>query len=125
MIQLQQDKVTRKTRGTLVEDENLQPNIYQVGTVYAVLADIVDFTDGFVLVRCQRVSHASINGVYFERCSDKSDHDQLFRETTEVGKIAMESVHTTLLSIQVVSLDEKLYSVDRLEIEEVLFSINS
>ena len=128
LIKLKSEQISRTvTRSSISSDDLFVTESYQIGSIYVVLAEPEDFEDGFVLVRCQSVNPASIVGVYLERCPDGSDHEDVYnyKESCEVSKIAKESVHTSLISINLVNPVEKIYSVDRVEIEEVLFSINS
>ena len=125
MIKLKCENVNPiATRSSKNTEELSGPDSYQVGTVYVVLAETEEFEDGFLLAKCQKVNQASIDCVYLEKCLGASDHEYLYSETCEVGKIAKESVHTSLISINLVNRVEKIYSVDRIEVEEVLFSIN-
>ena len=113
--------VTRSSKNT---EELPGLDSYQVGTIYVVLAETDEFEDGFLLAKCRAVNQASLDCVYLERCLAASDHEYMYRETCEVGKVAKESVHTSLISINLTDPVEKIYSVDRVEVEEVLFSIN-
>ena len=108
------------TRSIENTEEVSGPNTFQIGTVYVVLAETEDNEDNFLLVKCQVVNKASIDCVYMEKCDGESEHEVFYRQTSEIGKVAKESVHTTLISVKTVNPVDKVYSVDRFEIEEVV-----
>ena len=126
MLKFTKDHVNKTVTRSNIEPEEILGSLdtFRVGSIYVVLADSEQFEDGYLLVKCKSVNQASINGFYLEKCIGGRENQQFFKETSEVGKFANESIHTSLISVNLVDSVEKMYSVDSFELEEVLFSIN-
>lgn len=112
------------TRGTVTE-ELTPPDTYQPGNIYVVLSGTENIDNGFQLVKCKSVSNSSLVCVTMEECGEDSDLEVYFKETSTVGKFAKQLVHSSLISVRIVNKVKKLYSIDKFEIEEIMFSINN
>ena len=95
-------------------------NSFQSGSIY-FLND--ENEEDYLLARCDLVE-SSINAVYLEKCPGGTPDEQYFKESGVHGQISMESLQSALITTCVISSVEKLYSVQKSELEEFLFSMD-
>ena len=50
---------------------------------------------------------------------------QYFVETVEINRVPKDSIYAVLISTNIVNPDLKTYSVDKTELEEIIFSLSS
>ena len=90
----------------------------QVNNIYAVIADN---EDGFVITKCQTVLTNDFDGVLLEKCSDDGSL-LLYRFSRQTQLFEKSKVVTSLTSM--CHSKKEMFSVERSEIEEILYSIN-
>ena len=98
-------------------------NSFQSGSIYVVNCDAEE--EGFLLAKCQFEDETSVNASYLEKCAGGNSEEQFFKESGENGQIPLESVHSSPITLIVVSSANNVYSVNRLELEDILFSLET
>ena len=63
--------------------------------------------------------------IFLEKCLGGSDNEQYFVETVEINRVPKDSIYAVLISTNIVNPDLKTYSVDKTELEEIIFSLSS
>ena len=102
--------------------ENLG-TVFSDGKYYSIRADTRDFQDGFCIAKTTQCHSNSFVGVYLEEVADKSDQSiVVYTETPTRGQFDDDEVISVVVSVS--SEDLNLVSIDRAEIEEILYSAN-
>ena len=92
------------------------------GKFYTIMADCRDFEDGFCIAKCTSCGPNYFEGIYLLKTTENDDSIG-FIETKEVSKFYFEHVVSVVLSIKDISNGQ--FSVDKKEIEEILYSVNN
>ena len=92
------------------------------GKFYTILADCRDFEEGFCIAKCTSCGQNYFEGVYLLKTRENDD-SVVFEETKDVSKFSFEHVVSVVLSIK--EMSDGQFSVDKNEIEEILYSVNN
>ena len=104
------------------EDDLVVSGTFQPGSIYVVTTGT---TAEFRLAKCKKVTRGSVEVNFLVECQGGSESEQYFVETQESGKVPKKSISCGgLISVKLVNCDLKNYSVDRVELEEIIFTLN-
>ena len=109
---------------TISEDDFLVTASQQPGSVCVLLSQASNVGD-YRLVKCLKVTQGLMEVLFLEKCLGGSDNEQYYVETVEIDRVPKDSIYAVLISTNLVNPDLKTYSVDKTELEEVIFSLSS
>ena len=109
---------------TISEDDFIVTASQQPGSVCVLLSQASNVGD-YRLVKCLRVTQGLMELIFLKKCLGGSDNEQYFVETVEINRVPKDSIYAVLISTNIVNPDLKTYSVDKTELEEIIFSLSS
>ena len=98
---------------------DIQPDTVQLGNFFALKSES---EDGLLVVQCTQILGKQFNGIVLKKVSDETIH-VLYKLEDKVETFLKSSVLTPIVSI--VSTGSKSFSIERSEVEDLMYFANN